>query len=168
MTVTLDKTFAQIQAAIQAGKKPVAKIPSGDLTVLLPLAVVSEENIIFSVIANEDGQNFSYSVRLTSAGNANLTPAISPSFNSDGFMPQVSMAADPTEDMQIATKQYVDDSIESGAGSSVQSDWNQNDATAADYVKNRPFYTGDPVETVLVEESTVTFADVDDFYLGGT
>lgn len=40
-----------------------------------------------------------------------------------------------------------------------QPDWNQNDETAHDYVKNRPFYTGDPVETVLVEESTATFAD---------
>ena len=39
-------------------------------------------------------------------------------------------------------------------------DWNQNDPTAPDYVKNRPFYTGDPVETVLVEESTVSFQDV--------
>ena len=46
----------------------------------------------------------------------------------------------------------------SGGGGSVQPDWNQNDETAADYVKNRPFYTGDPVETVLVEESTVSFA----------
>lgn len=53
-----------------------------------------------------------------------------------------------------------------GAGSSVQSDWNQNDATAADYVKNRPFYTGDPVETVLVEESTVTFEDDGGMYIG--
>ena len=41
---------------------------------------------------------------------------------------------------------------------SVQSDWNQNDSTQPDYVKNRPFYTGDPVETVLVEESTVSFS----------
>ena len=40
----------------------------------------------------------------------------------------------------------------------VQPDWNQNDDTAADYVKNKPFYTGDPVETVLVEESTVSFS----------
>ena len=39
----------------------------------------------------------------------------------------------------------------------VQPDWNQNDETAADYVKNRPFYLGDLVETVLVEESTVLF-----------
>ena len=46
----------------------------------------------------------------------------------------------------------------SGGGDSVQPDWNQNDETATDYVKNRPFYTGDPVKTVLVEESTVSFA----------
>ena len=42
----------------------------------------------------------------------------------------------------------------------VQPDWDQNDETAADYVKNRPFYTGDPVETVLVGESTVSFEDI--------
>ena len=51
-------------------------------------------------------------------------------------------------------------------GSATQSDWNQNDATQSDYVKNRPFYTGDPVETVLVEESTVAFTDSGEgFYL---
>lgn len=38
-------------------------------------------------------------------------------------------------------------------------DWNQNDSAAPDFVKNRPFYTGDPVETVLVEESTTAFSD---------
>ena len=42
--------------------------------------------------------------------------------------------------------------------SGVQPDWNQNDSTAADYVKNRPFYTRGSVETVLVEESTVSFS----------
>ena len=45
-----------------------------------------------------------------------------------------------------------------GSQSGVQPDWNQNDDTQPDYVKNRPFYTGDPVETVLVEESTVSFS----------
>ena len=53
-----------------------------------------------------------------------------------------------------------------GGGGGAQPDWNQNDSTAADYVKNRPFYTGDPVETVLVEESTVTFAAEDGMYMG--
>ena len=38
-------------------------------------------------------------------------------------------------------------------------DWNENDPTKPDYIKNRPFYTGDPVETVFVEESTVSFTD---------
>lgn len=33
-------------------------------------------------------------------------------------------------------------------------DWNQNDPTAPDYVKNRPFWTGDPVETVIISERT--------------
>ena len=47
---------------------------------------------------------------------------------------------------------------------SVQPDWNQNDDTAADYVKNRPFYTYD-TETVLVEESTVSFALSGDLYV---
>lgn len=37
-------------------------------------------------------------------------------------------------------------------------DWNENDPTKPGYIKNRPFYTGDPVETVLVEESTVPFS----------
>ena len=51
-----------------------------------------------------------------------------------------------------------DGQVVTGSNVGVQSDWNQNDDTQPDYVKNRPFYTGDPVETVLVEESTVTFA----------
>lgn len=49
----------------------------------------------------------------------------------------------------------------------VQPDWNQNDETAQDYVKNRPFYTGDPVEAVLVEESTVSFEDAGGLYVSG-
>ena len=40
-------------------------------------------------------------------------------------------------------------------------DWNENDPTQPGYIKNRPFYTGDPVETVLVEESTVSFTEVE-------
>ena len=53
-------------------------------------------------------------------------------------------------------------------GSATQPDWNQNDATQPDYVKNRPFYTGDPVETVLVEESAIPFEHnkLNGFYVG--
>lgn len=40
---------------------------------------------------------------------------------------------------------------EGGSASQTQSDWNQNNSTAADYVKNRPFYTDDPVETEIFD-----------------
>ena len=52
------------------------------------------------------------------------------------------------------------DTTGSSGGGSAQPDWNQNDATASDYIKNRPFYTGDTVQTGLVEESTVSFTNV--------
>ena len=45
-------------------------------------------------------------------------------------------------------------------------DWNQNDETQPDYVKNRPFYTGEPVETVLLEETTVSFFQNGEIYVG--
>ena len=57
-------------------------------------------------------------------------------------------------------------SVSGGGGGGVQPDWNQNDDTAPDYIKNRPFYTGDPSETVLVEESTVSFSGSGGTYLG--
>ena len=44
--------------------------------------------------------------------------------------------------------------------------WEQNDPTADDYIKNRPFYTGgDPVETMFVEESTVSFTNSNGIYI---
>lgn len=53
-----------------------------------------------------------------------------------------------------------------GSGGGVQPDWNQNDETQPDFVKNRPFYTGIPVETALVEESTTAFSDEGGVYGG--
>ena len=44
-------------------------------------------------------------------------------------------------------------------------DWNENDPTKPGYIKNRPFYTGNPVETVFVEESTVSFVEYEGLYM---
>lgn len=44
-----------------------------------------------------------------------------------------------------------------GSGGGVQSNWNQNDSTKPDYVKNRTHWKDDPVETVILEEQTITF-----------
>lgn len=40
---------------------------------------------------------------------------------------------------------------------SVQPDWNQNDSTAADYIKNRPFYITGTELTNIITEQTVSF-----------
>ena len=73
-----------------------------------------------------------------------------PGFEMDTFKLKIGNGSTPWKELP-----YVND-IDIA---NVQPDWNQNDETAADYIKNRPFYTGNPVETVLVEESTVAFAD---------
>lgn len=44
-------------------------------------------------------------------------------------------------------------------GSATQPDWNQNDGTQPDYIKNRPFYTGDPVETEIIPKTAVAFTE---------
>ena len=49
-------------------------------------------------------------------------------------------------------------------GGGVQPDWNQNDESAPDYIKNRPFYTGNPVETVVLEETTAEFTEKNGLY----
>ena len=44
-------------------------------------------------------------------------------------------------------------------GRTVQPDWDQNDSTADDYIKNKPFGVGGLVEKVLIEEQTVTIGE---------
>ena len=68
--------------------------------------------------------------------------------------------ADLTTEDKSSLVAAINEVRQTGGGSSVQPDWHQNDSTQPDYIKNRPFYTGDPVETVLVEEQTVAFSDM--------
>lgn len=55
-------------------------------------------------------------------------------------------------DARYYRKEEIDEAL-------VAPDWNQNDETAHDYIKNRPFYTDDPVETVLLDNVSVTIED---------
>lgn len=43
-----------------------------------------------------------------------------------------------------------------------QPDWNVNDETSSEYIKNRPFYTGDLVETYIVQNASLTQGDGND------
>lgn len=44
-----------------------------------------------------------------------------------------------------------------------QANWNQNDSTKTDYIKNRPFYSENPVEQQVLENTSLDF-DGDDAY----
>lgn len=134
--ITLDKTFAQIQEAVQAGKTALMRIDGGPTTITLPLAVKNSEistEYDFSVGYFIEGKLNGFTVRVMESGPV-LYTASTPTNNPDGTMPQVSMAAAPTADMQIATKKYVDD--HAGGGSSVTVDTEMSD-TSTNAVQNK-------------------------------
>lgn len=45
-----------------------------------------------------------------------------------------------------------------------QVDWNENDSSEKGYIKNRPFYTGEPVENTILENQEIQFEDWDGIY----
>ena len=97
--------------------------------------------------------------RGTAARWEELNPILNPGepgFEMDTFKLKIGNGSTPWKELP-----YVNDI---DIATSVQPDWNQNDETAADYIKNRPFYTGDTVETVLVEQNTVSFAKHNGLY----
>ena len=109
MEVTLDKTLAQIQAAIQEGKHPVAHIPEIGLS-FLPLVAVDTDLAVFAAVTDvSEGTITSVGLTLTDNGSIFLDRSVSPTINSDGALIQYPMEYDPISPMQIATKKYVDD-----------------------------------------------------------
>ena len=112
MTVTLDKTFKQIKAAIQSGKQPVAKLSASGSTALLPFVGSSETTVGFmsGVYADESFISFNY-LSITSAGTIRFATKNAAAISDSGIMQQVHMAFNPISDMQIATKKYVDDAL---------------------------------------------------------
>lgn len=51
-----------------------------------------------------------------------------------------------------------------GTGTSVQSDWNQNDETASDYIKNRPFFATGDVQNITWDGDTTNKIEYGDLY----
>ena len=108
-TVTLDKTFAQIQAAIQEGKHPVAHIPEMAIS-SLPLVVADPGTVTFAALSDvSEGTISSIGITITDDDSVLFDHSVSPTLTSDGALIQYSMEADPIRPMQIATKKYVDD-----------------------------------------------------------
>ena len=95
------------------------------------------------------------SVAPTGGTEGNPFPTIPPTVE-EQLRADMGDLADLTTEDKSSLVAAINEARQTGGGG-VQPDWNQNDETAPDYVKNRPFYTGNPVETVVVEESTVSF-----------
>lgn len=114
-TVTLDKTFAQIQAAIQEGKKPAVKLSaSGMGDTFMPLVTAGTDMVVFAAVGDvSEGTISNIGIAITANG-AIFDLSASPTLNSDGALNQYSMESDPISPMEIATKKYVDDHL-SGA-----------------------------------------------------
>nr|DAJ48877.1 MAG TPA: collagen I alpha 1 [Caudoviricetes sp.] len=104
--VALDKTFAQIHDAVSMGKTPVMRSPLTWFQLLL----YDDTNCIFGSYG--PGRNgVSLSFVLVSKQGARAITLDALSANPDGTLSQRDMASAPTEDMQIATKLYVDDTL---------------------------------------------------------
>ena len=157
MTPSADKTFEEIKQAHAEGKYNIVLSVMG-LNVL-PLYVISSDACMFVGVSTEHGDIAVAQVHTVIITKNNVIN----SFDDDLALKTDKLPNPYPLTFTGAVNETYDGSsaktitIPSGGA---HSDWNQNDSTAADYIKNRPFYTGDPVETVLVEESTVSFAEL--------
>lgn len=111
LTATLDKTWAQINEAVNAGKTPVLVMPYGsNSSVRLPLLDIwtNGTGMVFSNVGVEDEGTLIVSVTVRNNVPARYRVGYLLATDSDGVLPQISMASGPESDMQIATKKYVD------------------------------------------------------------
>lgn len=144
-------------ADISNGKRFVTKngtdygVPLPSSTVVITMPDKTKKTYVLNGDGEwqEGGVDMDYS-KLT---NAPITLA---NLAEEGFVPEANTyyehLGETTEDF-IKGIIYLYDGKEykaidgSGSGAGVQADYNQNDSTAADYIKNRPFYEGlSPVE----------------------
>lgn len=107
--VTLDKTFAQIQAAIQEGKHPVVKASEGGYVTVMPMVSAEPSLVLFAAVSDITDRNITDISLTITADDAIAAALASPALNDDGALLQYSMESDPRGAMDIATKKYVDD-----------------------------------------------------------
>ncbi len=120
-TVTLDKTYAQILEAINAGKSPIAVYID---RIYLQLTYKDDIGILFSSILTDNGIHRFCGLFVYSNDSKEIFFDRFLILKPDGKMPQTPMVAAPTEDMEIATKKYVDDAVSSPNIKDMSSAWN--------------------------------------------
>lgn len=108
---TVDKTFAQIRDAITGGKAVFMQIvgPTGSPTIHASLVRDAPTYLIFSAVDRRVPFSVLHIVTVNSDDSCTVSYDGMPALDSTFALPQLSMASAPTEDMEIATKKYVDD-----------------------------------------------------------
>ena len=106
--VTLDKTFAQIQAAIQDGKQPVVKISDGENVGFMPMVAGDPSSVFFAAVGDITDRNTTHIGLTITADDVIFDALASPGLNDDSALLQYWMESDPVAPMDIATKKYVD------------------------------------------------------------
>lgn len=108
---TVDKTYAQIQEVVQAGKKPVVYFaPSDGESYILDLFMSSDGAYAFAgSAAIMSGITAQITVSIQSSNEVFYDRSFALSVSGDGTIEQVRMSKGPVKPMEIATKKYVDD-----------------------------------------------------------
>ena len=155
---TTTQTIEQIMAAQTAGFAPICKAVLSDfngLPATLPALLISDMACVFGGIGSIGGDTFYLSVMIDGAGN--LT-AKTDDVAAKGDIPKALKnpnalnikIGNTTTSYDGSAAKTVEIPDGGGSGGSVQADWSQNDAQAADFVKNRPgAYMTDPVATEI-------------------
>lgn len=108
---TLDKTYAQIQEAVQAGKKVVAKVTDYQSDFVLPLIAKNNTGYLFAILATIFPTVTIYFSIIAGESETQFYKEQVASLDSSGNLVQNYVDRDPEQPMEIATKKYVDDKI---------------------------------------------------------
>ena len=114
--LTSDKTYSQIQEAVQAGKSAVLKVKVYGIDFVLPLTGKSSSGYLFTTAATIFP---TVTIKFTAVVGASETSWHTErvvTCGSDGKIEQFSMDRDPSQPMEVATKQYVDNALDGKAG----------------------------------------------------
>lgn len=107
-TLTTDKTYEQVQEAVQAGKRVTLKVKVYGIDYVLPKIGESSSGYMFATVATVfPTVTKQFTAVVGASGTAWNTERVA-SYDSDGNLVQISMDRDPEQAMEIATKQYVD------------------------------------------------------------
>lgn len=108
-----DKTFAEISAAASAGKRVFAirQYEGVAASEYYQLVGYSPAQLIFSLAIAQGYDLYAYTITISADNRGIWRNVNAVTLNSDESMSQKTMASNPTADMEIATKKYVDDAL---------------------------------------------------------